>query len=385
MQPEQSWYVGVNGQQQGPLFTSQIFQMLQARTMPDTAYVFTQGMATWTPIRQVPQFAAAFGGPPMMPPPMPTGPAPSDVIDYKINGEELQYIEITLDPGEACVSESGAMLYVENDVVMKQLFGDGTDREQGALDVAMSAGKRLLTGESLTMTEFKNTHATERRTVAFASPYPGKIVAMDLKQLGGELICQKDSFLVAAKGTRVDIEFQKKILVGLFGGEGFILQKLVGDGMAFVHAGGCIFPRTLAAGETIRVDTGCLVAFQRSVSYDVKMVEGVGNMFLGGEGLFLAHLSGPGTVWLQSLPFSRLAGRVWAAAPQAGGQHSDEGSVLGGVGNLAMGAGAPSMPTMTVGGVLGAVMGGGGGGGAASQRSGMDPTAIIGSVLRNLK
>ena len=318
------------------------------------------------------------------PPPV-LGTAMHD-IEYKLHGDDMQFVEIDLDPQEAVVAEAGGMMFMEDGIAMETVFGDGSQRNSGFLGSLLGAGKRLLTGESLTMTEFKNTHATERRTIAFASPYPGKIVPMDLKQLGGELICQKDSFLVAAKGTRVDIEFQKKILVGLFGGEGFILQKLVGDGLAFVHAGGCIFPRTLAAGETIRVDTGCLVAFQRSVNYDVKMVEGVGNMLLGGEGLFLAHLSGPGTVWLQSLPFSRLAGRVWAAAPQAGGQHSDEGSVLGGVGNLAMGAGAPSIPTMTVGGVLGAVMGGGGGGGAAaSQGSGMDPTAILGTVLRNLK
>jgi uncharacterized protein (TIGR00266 family) len=359
---EQSWFVGVNGQQQGPLSTSQIYAMVSQGTLGESVYVFTQGMATWTPIKHVPTFSGAFTGGFVPPPPPPAGPAPSHEIDYKINGEELQYVEITLDPGEACISESGAMLYVETDIAMKQLFGDGTDTQQGAMDVAMSVGKRLLTGESLSFTEWKNQNTEARRTVAFASPYPGKIVPMDLKQLGGQLICQKDAFLVAAKGTKVDIAFQKKVLAGLFGGEGFILQKLMGDGMAFVHAGGCIFPRTLAAGETLRVDTGCLVAFQPSVSYDVKMVEGVGNILLGGEGLFLATLTGPGIVWIQSLPFSRLAGRVWSAAPQAGGQNSDEGSVLGSVGNLAMGSG------------------GGGGLGA-----GLDAGAVIGAVLRNMR
>ncbi len=357
---EQSWFLGINGQQQGPLTTSQILGMISQGTVSDASYVFAQGMATWTPIKQVPDFAQAFS-PGFVPPPPPSGPAPSDEIDYVISGEELQYIEITLDPGEACISESGAMLYIEQDIGMKQLFGDGTDRQQGALDVAMSAGKRLLTGESLTFTEWKNNGST-RRTLAFASPYPGKIVPMDLTQLGGEVICQKDAFLVAAKGTRVDIAFQKKVLAGLFGGEGFILQKLVGDGLAFVHAGGCIFPRTLAAGETLRVDTGCLVAFQPSVTYDVKMVEGVGNMFLGGEGLFLATLTGPGIVWVQSLPFSRLAGKVFASAPQAGGQNVGEGSVLGGIGNMAMGSGA------------------GMGGGAS-----IDAGRVLGAVLRNIR
>lgn len=345
MQTEMMWFVGVNGAQEGPLPTSAVMARLQARTLPDTAYVFTQGMASWTPIRTAQPFAAMLGGTmPPSPPPMPAPAAAPDVIDWQIIGEEMQYVEVTLDPNEACIAEAGALLYMTPGIEMETVFGDGTGRpDETFFQKAMAAGSRAIMGESIALTLFKNT-AGEKRSVSFAAPYPGKIVSMDLAQLGGKVICQKDAFLCAARGAKLGIEFQSNIAAGLFGGEGFILQKIEGQGIAFVHAGGCVFARQLAAGETLRVDTGCIVGFQPSVKYDVQMVRGIANVVFGGEGLFLATLTGPGTVWLQSLPFSRLAGRVFAAAPQTGGTRSDEGSILGQAGDLAMGSGAPALP-----------------------------------------
>lgn len=254
------------------------------------------------------------------------------VIDYKIFGNEMQYVEIELDPQEATVAEAGGMMYMDDGIVMETVFGDGSQQKSGILGTLMGAGKRLLTGESLFMTVFMNQAAGKKR-VAFAAPYPGKIIAMHLAELGGELVCQKDSFLCAAKGVSVGIAFQRKLGVGLFGGEGFIMQRLEGDGYAFVHAGGSIHERVLAPGELIRVDTGCLVALQASVSYDIEYVGKIKSAIFGGEGLFFASLRGPGKIWLQSLPLSRLANRIYAAMPARGGTR-EEGSLLGGLGGL---------------------------------------------------
>ncbi len=253
-------------------------------------------------------------------------------IDYQIFGSEMQYVEIELDPQEAAVAEAGGMMYMEDGIALETVFGDGSQQKSGFLGALMGAGKRLLTGESLFMTIFMN-QGSGKKKVAFAAPYPGKIIPLHLADMGGQIICQKDSFLCAAKGVSVGIAFQKKLGVGLFGGEGFIMQKLEGDGYAFVHAGGTLMERTLAPGELIRVDTGCLVALQPSVSYDIEYVGKVKSALFGGEGLFFATLRGPGKVWLQSLPLSRLANRIYAAMPATGGSR-EEGSVLGGLGNI---------------------------------------------------
>jgi uncharacterized protein (TIGR00266 family) len=252
----------------------------------------------------------------------------SDEIDYEIHGLEMQFVEVTLDPGEMVISEAGNMMYMSAGIEMQTVFGDPSKKEQGFFGKIASAGKRLMTGESLFVTTFTAT-GSQREVVSFAAPYPGKIVPIHLDQLGGELICQKDSFLCAARGTVIGIAFQKKIGVGLFGGEGFIMQRLTGDGIAMVHAGGTIHKRTLQAGETLRVDTGCLVALVPSVTYDVQFVGGFKNSLFGGEGLFFVKLTGPGEIWLQSLPFSRLANRVYAAAPQTGRGGRGEGGLLG--------------------------------------------------------
>lgn len=256
-----------------------------------------------------------------------------DVVDYEIFGAEMQFVEIELDPGEAAIAEAGAMMFMDNGIQMETVFGDGSASQSGFLSKLVGAGKRLLTGESLFTTVFVNQGSGKKR-VGFAAPYPGKIIPVDLSQMGGTLICQKDSFLCAAKGVSLGIAFQKKLGAGLFGGEGFIMQRLDGDGMAFFHAGGTLKERTLAPGEVIRIDTGCVVAMQPSVSFDIQFVGGIKTAMFGGEGLFFATLQGPGKVWLQSLPLSRLANRIVMAAPVAGGRSVGEGSVLGGLGGL---------------------------------------------------
>ncbi len=250
-------------------------------------------------------------------------------VDFRIHGSEMQFVEVELDPNEAAVAEAGGLMYMEDGIEMETVFGDGSEKKGGFFSALMGAGKRLLTGESLFMTVFHN-RGSGKRKVAFGAPYPGKIIPVKLGELGGELITQKDSFLAAAKGVSVGIAFQKKLGTGLFGGEGFIMQRLQGDGLAFIHAGGSIYERELKPGEVLRVDTGCIVAFQPTVDYDIQMVGGVKTAFFGGEGLFFATLRGPGKVWLQSLPLSRLAGRILSAAAPGGAR--DEGSVLGGVG-----------------------------------------------------
>lgn len=256
-------------------------------------------------------------------------------VEFKIHGEDLQFVEIMLDPGETIVAEAGAMMYMDSTIRMETIFGDGSGKEgNDFMGKLFSAGKRIMTGESLFMTAFTNT-AGGKRCVSFAAPYPGKVVSFDLGDCGGTLICQKDSFLCAAKGVSVGIAFQKKIGVGLFGGEGFIMQKLEGDGLAFMHAGGTIIKKDLQPGETIKLDTGCLVAMTKTVNYDIQFAGDIKSALFGGEGLALATLSGSGSVWLQSLPFSRLADRIYAAG-KGRRKSSNEGSILGniGIGNL---------------------------------------------------
>jgi uncharacterized protein (TIGR00266 family) len=256
-----------------------------------------------------------------------------DVVDYKIFGAEMQFVEVELDPTEAMVGEAGSMMYMEDGIDLDTVFGDGSGGGgTGLFGKLLGAGKRLVTGESLFTTVYTN-KANAKRKVAFAAPYPGKIIAVDLKTVGGKLIAQKDSFLCAARGVQLGIAIQQKLGAGFFGGEGFIMQKLEGDGLAFVHSGGTVVKRELAAGEVLRVDTGCLVAMAGPVDFDIQYVGKVKTALFGGEGLFFAVLRGPGTVWLQSLPFSRLASRVFAAAPQRGGSR-EEGGLLGGLGNI---------------------------------------------------
>ena len=256
-------------------------------------------------------------------------------IDYRIYGEEMQYVEIELDPDEAVIAEAGSFMMMDDGIKMETIFGDGTQKESGFLGKIIGAGKRILTGESLFMTAFYN-NLTGKRNVSFASPYPGKIVPIDLLEYEGKFICQKDAFLCSAKGVSVGIEFSKRLGRGLFGGEGFIMQKLEGDGMAFVHAGGTMAKKVLGPGETLRVDTGCIVGFTKDIDYDIEFVGGIKNTIFGGEGLFFAKLEGPGTVYIQSLPFSRLAGRVLASVPR-GGKDKGEGSILGGIGDILSG------------------------------------------------
>jgi uncharacterized protein (TIGR00266 family) len=254
-------------------------------------------------------------------------------IDYKVYGEDLQFVEVELDPMEAVVAEAGGMMYMDDGIEMETIFGDGSQKNDGFLGALMGAGKRLITGESLFMTVFQNQGSGKKR-VAFGAPYPGKIIPVHLARIGGEFIVQKDSFLCAAKGVSLGIAFNKKIGAGLFGGEGFIMQRLQGDGWAFVHAGGTIIERQLAPGEVLRVDTGCIVGFQPSVHYDIQYVGKIKSALFGGEGLFFATLRGPGHVWLQSLPLSRMADRIVAAAPKTGRGGRGEGSLLGGVGRM---------------------------------------------------
>ncbi len=251
-------------------------------------------------------------------------------IDYRIIGEEMQCVEIQLDPQETAIGESGSFMMMDQDIQMETIFGDGSAETGGFLGKLMSAGKRLIVGESLFMTAFTNA-GREKKTVTFAAPYPGKIIAMDLSRMNGKVICQKDAFLCAAKGVSVGIEFQRKLGTGLFGGEGFIMEKLEGDGMAFVHAGGHVMEKELKHGEMIKIDTGCIVGFESTVQYDIQFIRGIKNMMFGGEGLFFATLQGPGKVWVQSLPISRLASKIIS---YGGFKRKEEGSILGGLGNL---------------------------------------------------
>jgi len=329
------WYLAIAGQQQGPFGKEDVINKIRSGEINGQTHVFAQGVtANWTPLAQVTEFAPHLttGAAPAPPVPPVTGRS-SHEIDHKIYGDDLQFVEIELDPGETVIAEAGAMMFMEDGIDMETRFGDGSKPDQGFMGKLLEGAKRKLTGESLFMTWFTH-QGSGKGHVAFGAPYPGKVIALDLKDIGGEFICQKDAFLCAAMGTQVGIAFNKRIGAGFFGGEGFILQRLTGDGKAFVHACGTIVQRDLKAGETLRVDTGCLVGFTPSVTYDIEMVKKLKSIFFGGEGLFLATLTGPGRVWLQSLPFSRLAERIYAAAPQGGGQQKGEGSVLGGVFNM---------------------------------------------------
>ncbi len=327
------WYMAIGGQQVGPVAESEIVANIKNGSIDPTTLVFTGGMGNWTALRDVPELKAHLGA---APPPIggATAGRTAHEIDYDIRGAEMQFVEVTLDPGESAIAEAGTMMYMTQGIQMETIFGDGSRPKTGIADALFSAGKRILTGESLFMTVFSNASPGGRERVAFAAPYAGKIISIDLSKIGGEIVCQKDSFLCAAKGVAIAIAFQKRLGVGLFGGEGFIMQRLNGDGMCFVHAGGTIQEYTLAAGETLRVDTGCIVALQPSVNYDIQFVGKIKTAIFGGEGLFFATLTGPGRVWLQSLPLSRLAGRIVKAAPGFGRGGREEGSLLGGLGNI---------------------------------------------------
>ena len=267
---------------------------------------------------------------------MSTGTRTNHEIDYKIYGEELQFVEVELDPNETAIAESGAMMMMDDGIEMQTIFGDGSQQQgNGLLGKLMSAGKRILTGESLFMTAFTNMSQGKKK-VSFAAPYTGKIIPLDLLEIGGTIIAQKDAFLCAAKGVSVGIHFQRKLGTGIFGGEGFIMEKIQGDGMAFLHAGGYILERNLQPGEVLKIDTGCIVAYTPSVDFDIEFVRGIKNVVFGGEGLFFATLRGPGKVWIQSLPISRLAGRIVAYGTY---KRKEEGSILGGLGNLLDGDG----------------------------------------------
>jgi len=340
MDGSNQWYMAIGGHQVGPVAQSEIISNLQNGSIDAETLVFTAGMSAWQTVKDVTAFAAyvkspgaASAGQSAFVPPPPPGRRAHD-IDFEIHGNEMQFVEVELDPGEGAVAEAGAMMYMTSGIQMETIFGDGSQKQsKGVMDALLGAGKRILTGESLFMTVFSN-QGQGKHKVAFGAPYPGKIIPMDLRALGGHLVCQKDSFLCAARGVSVGIAFQKKLGVGLFGGEGFIMQKLEGDGLCFVHAGGTIHHFELGAGETMRVDTGCLVALQPSVNYDIQFVGGIKTALFGGEGIFFATLQGPGRVWLQSLPLSRMADRIYSAAPQSKGWRKEEGSILDRVGGL---------------------------------------------------
>ena len=297
-------------------------------------FAWREGFADWLPISNVPELSGQGTSYDIGPPAVSPRSSIADEIDYTIYGSEMQFVEIELDPGESVVAEAGAMMYKDRHVEMETIFGDASGRGgSGFFDKLLGAGKRVLTGESLFMTVFTHRGPQGKAHAAFGAPYPGNIIPVSLKDRGGMLICQKDSFLCAAKGVSIGIFFQKKILTGLFGGEGFIMQKLEGDGVVFMHAGGTVVERELGPGEVLHVDTGCIVAFEPSVEFDIRQAGGIKTALFGGEGLFFARLQGPGKLWLQSLPFSRLAGRMLQAAPQHGGS-TGEGSILGSIGNL---------------------------------------------------
>ncbi len=331
-----TWHYAITASQRESAPESELPNLVTGGLLQPSTLVWTDGMASWEPAGKVlPQYftsTAVVAGPP----PLPVGGAAptkrSHEIDFEIHGDDLQLVEIELDPGETVIAEAGGMCYMEENIEFESRMGDGSAPSGGFFGALKNIGKRVLTGESIFMTHFTN-RGGQKRKVAFAAPYPGKIIPLDLAKLGGEIICEKDSFLCAALGTSIGIAFNRKLGAGLFGGEGFILQRLQGDGLAFVHAGGTIIRRDLK-GETLRVDTGCLVAMTAGIEYDIQRAGNLKSMIFGGEGLFLATLRGRGTVWLQSLPFSRLADRIIASAPSSGGSATGEGSVLGGLGRM---------------------------------------------------
>ncbi len=323
------WYLFIDGQQLGPLSPDEARKMVH---QDSSGYAWRDGFSQWLPVSAIDELNDHYeraASPP------PTTNRMSDEVDFTIQGSEMQFVEIELDPGESAVAEAGAMMYMDPSISMESIFGDGSQKNQqgGIFDKLVGAGKRVISGESLFTTVFTHQGAG-KAAIAFGAPYPGNVIPLDLTSVGGTLICQKDSFLCAAKGVSIDIYFQKRILTGLFGGEGFIMEKLEGDGMVFIHAGGTVLEKELRAGQTLQVDTGCVVAFDNKVSFDIQRVRNIKTALFGGEGLFLANLTGPGRIWLQSLPFSRLAGRMLKAAPQGGSKDRGEGSLLGGLGNI---------------------------------------------------
>lgn len=337
----EKWFLEYDdGSKYGPISLDEAKKQVLTNRL---GYAWKEGFSDWQPMANVPELQQSRNlyQRPSSPPSRGTDGKVirADEIDYKIYGEDIQYVEIELDPGESAISEAGAMMYKDSSIVMDTVFGDGSGSKEdsgGFFDKLVGAGKRLVTGESLFTTVFTH-QGNGKATVAFAAPYPGRIIPVDLSKVGGELICQKDCFLCAAKGVSIGIYFQKKILTGLFGGEGFIMQKLQGDGMSFVHAGGMLKEIDLKAGETLHLDTGCLVAMEPRVSFDIEQAGSIKTAFFGGEGFFFATLKGPGKIWVQSLPFSRLAGRMLSAAPQGGGNDKGEGSALGMIGDIVMG------------------------------------------------
>ena len=327
------WHLSYDGNQIGPFDKEQA--IAHAQKNPN-GHAWRDGFAEWLPISQIGELSSTAREVPVPPP---ATVSKADEIDFKIMGSEMQFVEVELDPGESAVAEAGAMMYKDRSIVMETVFGDASSATQGGgfMDKLLGAGKRLLTGESLFMTVF--THNGQGKAhVAFGAPYPGNIIPVPLTSVGGTLICQKDSFLCAAKGVSIGIHLQRKILTGLFGGEGFIMQKLEGNGLVFVHAGGTVVDRELQSGEVLHVDTGCIVAMENSVQFEIQQAGNIKTALFGGEGLFFATLHGPGRIWLQSLPFSRLAGRMLQASPQKGGGKG-EGSILGSLGDLLDGDG----------------------------------------------
>ncbi len=336
------WYLETNDRTKiGPVSTDDAKEF--AKSNPD-GHGWREGFSDWKELKNIDELNAdanSLYSRPTAPPSRVTGGKTnqSDIIDYEIFGEDIQYVEVELDPDESAIAEAGSMMYKDSDIKMDTVFGDasGSKNDTGGLfDKLVGAGKRLVTGESLFTTVFTH-EGNGKAKVAFGAPYPGRIIPVDLSSVGGTLICQKDCFLCAAKGVSIGIHFQKKILTGLFGGEGFIMQKLEGDGMAFIHAGGMLKEIDLKEGQKLHLDTGCLVAMEPQVQFDIEQAGGIKTGLFGGEGFFFARLQGPGKIWIQSLPFSRLAGRMLSAAPQGGGSDKGEGSALGMIGDMVMG------------------------------------------------
>jgi len=332
------FYVDPSNQKvQAPEF--KLVSLVEEDQITKSTKVWSDGMSGWANAGEVlPQLfnESKTDDGVAMPPSLPSSgvrPTQCHEVDYEIFGDDMQIVEVELDPGETVIAEAGAMNYMEEQISFEAKMGDGSEPDSGFFGKLKSVGKRMLTGESIFMTHFTHQGGSGKKRVAFAAPYPGKIIALDMAQTGGEILCQKDAFLCAALGTKVSIAFNKKLGAGFFGGEGFILQKISGDGMAFVHAGGTVIKKELK-GETLRVDTGCIVAFDPGIEYSIEKAGNLKSMVFGGEGLFLATLRGHGTVYLQSLPFSRLADRIIANAPSAGGSRQGEGSILGGLGDM---------------------------------------------------
>ena len=346
-----SWYYLKGEEQVGPVSGQELKDLVASGELVAETLVWKEGMSEWVSANRVsglfPDAEAASSPPPRPAQGMSTpiarssgrvsggggGASRCHVVDYEIFGDDMQVVEVELDPGETVVAEAGAMNYMEDGISFEARMGDGSKPDAGIFGKLFEGAKRMVTGESLFITHFTHVGGSGKKRVAFAAPYPGKIIPLDLDDVGGELICQKDAFLAAALGTEIGIAFAKRLGTGFFGGEGFILQRLRGDGMVFIHAGGAIVKKELK-GETLRVDTGCLVAMTPDVDYSIERAGSLKSMVFGGEGLFLATMRGHGTVWLQTLPFSRLADRIIASAPRAGGKRTGEGSILGGLGDL---------------------------------------------------